>query len=357
MLQAIDERIKALDIQDCKVRVTNVDSQGSGQNIVIQVIGEMSNKNTPRTKFTQTFILAEQTNGYFVLNDIFRYIVDEDDDVAATPEEAVAAADEPRHLSNSHDPEERERAAQLVDQGLEQARSQPVEPPAAAVNGEEPVQVAVAAEEAPVAATANVDDEDEVAPAVEPAVVAAEVATEKPPAPQSTPAPIASPEATATQPAPAKPSGPKTWANLVAANKPPVALPQAPSSTSPAPSASQPKAAAAPAQAPAAAPSAPAADAVPSAAAAGAEIEHPGTPASSGSEWQTAQQHHGKKQQQRTQSNAAPVANSRAYMKNVSEAVSEEQLRAILGKFGELSYLDINRSKVSLFLFPLPSTH
>ena len=28
----------------------------------------------------QTFILAAQTNGYFVLNDIFRYIVDEEDE-------------------------------------------------------------------------------------------------------------------------------------------------------------------------------------------------------------------------------------------------------------------------------------
>ncbi|KAL8954599.1 MAG: hypothetical protein Q9193_007180, partial [Seirophora villosa] len=39
----------------------------------------MSNKAAPHRKFVQTFVLAEQPNGYFVLNDIFRYIEDEED--------------------------------------------------------------------------------------------------------------------------------------------------------------------------------------------------------------------------------------------------------------------------------------
>ena len=72
--RAINDKIKELDFQDCKVRVTNVDSQASDSNIVIQVIGEISNKSQPHRKFTQTFVLATQTNGYFVLNDIFRYL-------------------------------------------------------------------------------------------------------------------------------------------------------------------------------------------------------------------------------------------------------------------------------------------
>jgi len=55
--QAINERIRELDFQDCKVRVTNVDSQGSDSSIVIQVIGEMSNKSQPRRKFVQTIDL------------------------------------------------------------------------------------------------------------------------------------------------------------------------------------------------------------------------------------------------------------------------------------------------------------
>ena len=69
-----------LDFQDCKVRVTNVDTQESGDNIIIQVIGEISDKSAPHRKFVQSFILATQTNGYFVLNDIFRYIAEEEEE-------------------------------------------------------------------------------------------------------------------------------------------------------------------------------------------------------------------------------------------------------------------------------------
>ncbi|KAG9826821.1 NTF2-like protein, partial [Aureobasidium melanogenum] len=59
--RAINERIKELDFSECKVRVTNVDSQASDDHIVIQVIGEISNKSAPHKKFTQTFVLAAQT--------------------------------------------------------------------------------------------------------------------------------------------------------------------------------------------------------------------------------------------------------------------------------------------------------
>ncbi|KAK9712598.1 hypothetical protein K7432_007041 [Basidiobolus ranarum] len=44
---------------------------------MIQVLGEMSNKGGPSQKFAQTFFLAEQPNGYFVLNDIFRFLKEE----------------------------------------------------------------------------------------------------------------------------------------------------------------------------------------------------------------------------------------------------------------------------------------
>ncbi|KAF5017001.1 hypothetical protein F66182_11142, partial [Fusarium sp. NRRL 66182] len=88
--QAIQERIKDLDFQDCKVRVSNVDSQASFDNIVIQVIGETSNKAAEPKKFVQTFVLAQQPSGYFVLNDILRYIDEEsDDESAAAPEETA----------------------------------------------------------------------------------------------------------------------------------------------------------------------------------------------------------------------------------------------------------------------------
>ena len=79
-MQAINDRIKQLEFQDCKVRVSNVDSQESFKNIVVQVIGEISNKAAAHRKFVQTFVLAEQPKGYFVLNDIFRYILEDEEE-------------------------------------------------------------------------------------------------------------------------------------------------------------------------------------------------------------------------------------------------------------------------------------
>jgi Nuclear transport factor 2 (NTF2) domain len=55
--------------------LSSVDSLASlNGGIVIQVLGELSNHDAPSQKFAQTFFLAEQPTGYFVLNDIFRYI-------------------------------------------------------------------------------------------------------------------------------------------------------------------------------------------------------------------------------------------------------------------------------------------
>lgn len=47
---------------------------------MVQVIGEISNKAAAHRKFVQTFVLAEQPKGYFVLNDIFRYILEDEEE-------------------------------------------------------------------------------------------------------------------------------------------------------------------------------------------------------------------------------------------------------------------------------------
>ncbi|KAF9280828.1 hypothetical protein BGZ68_007006, partial [Mortierella alpina] len=71
----IHSKILDLDFEDCKVAVRSVDSQGSlNGGIMIQVLGEMSNRGGPSQRFVQTFFLAEQPRGYYVLNDIFRYL-------------------------------------------------------------------------------------------------------------------------------------------------------------------------------------------------------------------------------------------------------------------------------------------
>ena len=154
--RSINDRIKELDFQDCKVRVTNVDSQSSDSNIVIQVIGEISNKSQPHKKFTQTFVLATQTNGYFVLNDIFRYLIDEEDvqepdvepgveEAAQVPEpsaeppapDSTTEAVEPKTLTSSMDAAAVEDDAQHVDQELEPKvlQEEPLTAEESAVNG------------------------------------------------------------------------------------------------------------------------------------------------------------------------------------------------------------------------------
>ncbi|KAG0264894.1 hypothetical protein BGZ95_003474, partial [Linnemannia exigua] len=92
----IHAKILALDFEDCKVLVSNVDSQTSlNGGIMIQVLGEMSNRGGPSQKFVQTFFLAEQPKGFYVLNDIFRYLKD-DSEVEAEVVEAEEQQQEPQ---------------------------------------------------------------------------------------------------------------------------------------------------------------------------------------------------------------------------------------------------------------------
>ncbi|GAA5861199.1 hypothetical protein JCM5353_007529, partial [Sporobolomyces roseus] len=96
----IHAKIMSLAFEDCKVYISNVDSQSSAEGgIIVQVIGEMSNSNGSWRKFAQTFFLAEQPNGYFVLNDICRYIKEEgDEDVTPAP---AATSAQPEQSSSS----------------------------------------------------------------------------------------------------------------------------------------------------------------------------------------------------------------------------------------------------------------
>lgn len=328
--QAINERIKELDFKDTKVRVTNVDSQGSDANIVIQVIGEISNQGQPHKRFAQTFVLAEQTNGYFVLNDIFRYLAEEPEEVEELQQESSAPANgvlEPTHSAAVPETEantKTDTAEDLnkVDDKLAEAQQE------SATEDSTVAQQTPAEVEAPVADEAPAAVAEEAA--VEPEAVK-ELEPEKPKEPAPTPA-ASKPAPVAMPSGPPKPAAPRTWASLAAsANKvatpviPAPAAQQQPKSTT----ATQPTAAPAPAQA-----AAPARDQSPSA----NQGEATG--------WQTASH---KKEQSRAQ-NQGPTPDAdqkRAYIKNVYSQVEEGALRALLTKFGEIEYLDISRPKVS----------
>ncbi|PVH97822.1 hypothetical protein DM02DRAFT_65262 [Periconia macrospinosa] len=347
--KAINDRIKELDFHDTKVRVTNVDSQGSDANIVIQVIGEISNKGQPHKRFVQTFILAEQTNGYFVLNDIFRYLSEEPEEEeelqqelstsAAGAQESAPAAVAPEgeeEKQNAEVPSSEENLAK-VDNKLEEAtKEEPADekPVPAAVNGTAATE---ASEAVPTEDTSAAVEESSTEPEVPAQEEVAE--PEKPKDPTPTPVPAApKPAPVATPAAPPKPAAPRTWASLAAsAHK--VAMPAVPSSSQPAPS--QAKAAATPA------PSQP--SAVPAQVSAPAREASPANSQSDASGWQSVGGH--KKEQSRGQTQATSEADQkRAYIKNVYSQVEEGALRSAMSKFGEVEYLDISRGKNCAFV-------
>ena len=357
IFQAINERIKELDIQDCKVRVLNVDSQESFKNIVVQVIGEMSNKAAPHRKFVQTFILAEQPNGYFVLNDIFRYLNEEEIEEDPTPEAPTPAPaqgdSELKTLTSSDDPAEQQHDAEAVDKKLEEkalgietsSDEATIETPATnGIDLPEGIEVEHA-EDAPLAAEHPHDDNpDHPEEKSGEGSSIDEMQLEKPRDPD--PTPVASPpkpaKAVPTEPstpaAPPKPAAPKTWANLVAANRAASpAIPGSVSSTPPAPS--QPKAIP-----PATAPPPPAA--TPAALASDDTTDQTQQISSAG--WQTAGQDNSKRQgRQQSISGSPDKDNVLGYVKNVTEKVDASLLKSALLQYGKLAYFDVSRQKVT----------
>lgn len=316
-----------MEIQDCKVRVLNVDSQASFQNIVVQVIGEMSNKSEPHRKFVQTFVLAEQPNGYFVLNDIFRYLNSDEDEIVddEAAEEEVPQEEHSSPVVPAAVPEvekaaetvDNEAAVEKVDTELEDvAQAQPEEP---LTNGTE--SPAVEEDKAVAHTTTELAEE----PAEE---VAAPVA-EEPVDPEPTRAP-SPPKAQTPAPASTTDSAPvrKTWASMVGTKAP--VVPIVPVAT-PAIASSQPKTQKV---------TQPAQQTSTQAVATEASGDS-NSPQSNG--WQMAD--HGKKQKG-AQAVTATAGNTLAYIKNVTDKVDAFLLKETLEKFGKLKYYDVSRPRV-----------
>lgn len=199
----------------------------------------MSNRGEPWRKFVQTFFLAEQPGGYFVLNDIFRFLKEDAVDDDGVPEHAepdaspAVSAPEPVAQSSAAPPVPIERTptpeapAPEPVAPVEEARV-PTPEPEPHVNGvdeEEPEAEEPEAPEPEPEATPEPEVEEPApaaaeapqpaaspAPAAQPPAPAAAPAPQQQPTPATTPAPIPAPAQ------PAAPAAPKTWANLAAAN-------------------------------------------------------------------------------------------------------------------------------------------
>jgi len=78
-LENINRKIQSLNFQDSFVSLSVVDCQESQDGgILIMVLGSLTGIGQQTKKFAQTFFLAVQTEpaGYYVLNDIFRFLKD-----------------------------------------------------------------------------------------------------------------------------------------------------------------------------------------------------------------------------------------------------------------------------------------
>ncbi|KAG6058576.1 hypothetical protein E4U17_007881 [Claviceps sp. LM77 group G4] len=388
--QQIQERIKALEFLDCKVRVSNVDTQASFDNIVIQVIGETSNKGDESKKFVQTFVLAQQPSGYFVLNDILRYISEDEEDNSTAPVDTPVESQEPAptvaepECAEGTSTEESKLDAEAVDEKLNEAA---VSQNQAAASQNEPLNDNLVAEHPKIAEakpepaaevpsqvtaeeTAASPEKSEKAsppPAAQPKQEAVAVAVAAPPASVPIPSPTPTPATTST-PAPASapaaptaPPKPMTWAGRAAAAatgpRPVVPLPKAANTPAPAvatgaaapvaPSTAPPAASAAanPVSSPASA------RAVPAARPAAPAAHIPETAAKESTGWKTAGVD--SKRQTRSQSistHATGKEGTLAYVKFVNEKVRDADLRNALSACGELAYFDINRQKNCAFV-------
>ncbi|GJN37138.1 hypothetical protein PR202_gb26063 [Eleusine coracana subsp. coracana] len=96
-MEAINEKIMSMDVARAEIRA--VDAQESlGGGVTVLVMGHLTRRTGVSREFVQSFFLAPQEKGYFVLNDILRYSGEEGEggeDASVqppTPEVAAEAA-------------------------------------------------------------------------------------------------------------------------------------------------------------------------------------------------------------------------------------------------------------------------
>ncbi|KAF0932080.1 hypothetical protein E2562_007878 [Oryza meyeriana var. granulata] len=88
-MEAINEKIMAMDMSRAEIKT--VDSQESlGGGFTVLVTGLLTGCDGLRREFSQSFFLAPQEKGYFVLNDMFRYVGDGPTPVEEVQPEAEA---------------------------------------------------------------------------------------------------------------------------------------------------------------------------------------------------------------------------------------------------------------------------
>ncbi|KAL3624068.1 hypothetical protein CASFOL_032884 [Castilleja foliolosa] len=119
-MKSINDIICSLDYKNYKAEIRTADAQGSYQDgVILLVTGCLTGTDNLKKKFTQTFFLAPQDKGFYVLNDVFRYIEESEPDISV---EVVTGVDGTSSSSAAtHDPEP---AQVVVSPNLDQIISQ-----------------------------------------------------------------------------------------------------------------------------------------------------------------------------------------------------------------------------------------
>nr|GMD12253.1 putative G3BP-like protein isoform X2 [Ipomoea batatas] len=91
-MQAINDKIVSLKYSDFSAEIKSVDSQESfNGGVSVLVTGYLTGKDNMIRNFSQSFFLAPQDRGYFVLNDMLRYVefANQDDKIHAPVADTV----------------------------------------------------------------------------------------------------------------------------------------------------------------------------------------------------------------------------------------------------------------------------
>ncbi|MFS7956033.1 putative Ras GTPase-activating protein-binding protein [Helianthus anomalus] len=136
-MDAINAKILSLNYGDFKAEIKSVYAQESlNGGVSILVTGYMTGMDNIQQQFTQSFFLAPQDKGYFVLNDMFRYMnIDNHHDEDHAPTEDVVASATPEQVSEVVPVPENN----ILEQVAVLTEESEVEPAVLVENGEVPV--------------------------------------------------------------------------------------------------------------------------------------------------------------------------------------------------------------------------
>lgn len=120
-MQGINDKILSMDYKSYKAEIKTADAQKSFQDgVIVLVTGCLTGKDNLKRKFSQAFFLAPQDNGFFVRNDMFRYLDDgeplENDQVNSIENVPQAPPIQPAEPPHVPDPPAPEPSTSIVEE-------------------------------------------------------------------------------------------------------------------------------------------------------------------------------------------------------------------------------------------------